>query len=74
MKILNLFIVSAFILSACSTTKETAKTNYKEVVITTSAVCGMCKTTIEKALAYEKGVKEYNLEVATQKVTVKYDP
>ncbi|MBL4716609.1 MAG: MerP protein [Bacteroidetes bacterium] len=74
MNILELFIVSAFMLSPCSTPKDTAKTNQQEIVITTSAVCGMCKKTIEKALSYEKGVKGYDLDVATKKVTVKYNP
>ena len=44
------------------------------VKIKTSAVCDMCKDTIEKALAYEKGVKSSNLDVSTKVVTVVYNP
>lgn len=44
------------------------------VKIKTSAVCEMCKETIEKALAYEKGVKESNLDVNSKIVTVTFDP
>ena len=42
--------------------------------IKTSAVCDMCKETIEKAMAYEKGVKESELDVDTKVLTVKFDP
>lgn len=42
--------------------------------IRTSAVCGMCKETIEKTMAYEKGVKESDLDVDSKMLTVKFDP
>ena len=42
------------------------------VKIKTSAVCDMCKATIEKAMAYEKGVQAANLDVASQMLTVQY--
>ena len=38
----------------------------------TSAVCDMCKSRIEKSLAYEKGVQSAVLDVPTQIVTVTY--
>lgn len=44
------------------------------VVIQTSAQCGTCKTTIEKALKKTKGVKKATLDLDTQKVMVKYNP
>ena len=40
------------------------------VQIKTSAVCKMCKATIEKYLAYEKGVKTSNLDVPSKVVTI----
>ena len=40
--------------------------------IQTSAQCEMCKETIEKALAYEKGVISSELDMETKKVRVKY--
>jgi copper chaperone CopZ len=46
----------------------------EEVKIKTSAVCKMCKATIEKSLAYEKGIKAATLDVPTQIVTVTYNP
>ncbi|MFC5269593.1 heavy-metal-associated domain-containing protein [Adhaeribacter terreus] len=42
------------------------------VKIKTSSVCNMCKKTIESGMAYEKGVKNVNLDVATQMLTIEY--
>lgn len=47
--------------------------NEQTVKIKTSAVCGMCKKTIEKAMAYEKGVKESSLDVKSKVLTVVFD-
>jgi periplasmic mercuric ion binding protein len=45
-----------------------------EVKIKTSAVCGQCKDRIEQGLAFEKGIKDVNLDVETKIATVKYNP
>lgn len=45
-----------------------------EVKIKTSAQCNMCKQRIEKAMAYEKGVKSSALNVKTSILTVVYKP
>lgn len=51
------------------------KTKKSETIqIKTSAVCGMCKKTIETALYKEKGVKSAHLDVASKVVTVAYKP
>jgi periplasmic mercuric ion binding protein len=50
------------------------KEGYAVAKIKTSAVCDMCKETLEKAMAYEKGVKESNLDVDSKILTVKFDP
>jgi periplasmic mercuric ion binding protein len=47
--------------------------NIQSIQIKTSAVCDMCKETIEKALSYESGVKKSNLDVKTKICTVQYD-
>ncbi|MDK2909617.1 MAG: periplasmic mercuric ion binding protein [Bacteroidales bacterium] len=49
-------------------------TNPDTVWIRTSAQCEMCKETIEKALAYEKGVISSDLDLKTKKVKVVYSP
>ncbi len=45
-----------------------------EVKIKTSAVCGMCKKTIEKAMSYEKGVQSASLDVDSKMLTIVYNP
>lgn len=47
--------------------------NAKTVQIKTSAVCNMCKKTLEKAMAYEKGVSTSELDVKSKVLTVVYD-
>ena len=44
------------------------------IVIKTSTQCGMCKSRVEKAIAYEKGVVSSNLDVDKQLFTVTYKP
>lgn len=44
------------------------------IEIKTSAQCDQCKERIEKAMAYEKGVKKSNLDVETAVLTVEYSP
>ena len=44
------------------------------IIIQTSAVCGMCKTTIESALEKKKGVRSSNLNVESKALTVVYNP
>jgi periplasmic mercuric ion binding protein len=48
--------------------------NKAEISIKTSSQCGECKERIEKAMAYEKGVKSAVLVVTTQMLNVVYDP
>lgn len=44
------------------------------IQLKTSAVCEMCKETIEKALAFEKGIKSSDLHVESKMLSVVYDP
>ncbi|TGE25330.1 copper chaperone [Hymenobacter aquaticus] len=46
----------------------------EQLQVKTSAVCDMCKARLEKAMAYEKGVQEAHLDVASQVLTVAYRP
>ena len=45
-----------------------------KVKIQTSAICEMCKNTLEKDLAFEKGVKEASLNLDDKVMTVVYHP
>ena len=49
-----------------------AEGGIKKIVIKTSAICGMCKTTIEEALTALDGVVKAELDLVTKKVTVRY--
>lgn len=51
---------------------QEAKKKLVEIEIQTSAQCGMCKTRIEKAMAYEKGVKSATLNTKDAVLTVEY--
>ncbi|MES2779681.1 MAG: heavy-metal-associated domain-containing protein [Bacteroidota bacterium] len=53
--------------------KAVTKDGLETIHIKTSAVCDMCKETLEKAMAYEKGVKESNLNVDSKVLTVTFD-
>jgi copper chaperone CopZ len=47
--------------------------NMQSIQIKTSAVCDMCKETIEKAVTKEAGVKKATLNVKTKICTVQFD-
>lgn len=53
-----------------SISAQTAKTS--EVDIKVSSQCSMCKETIERTLAFEKGVTKSNLDLETHTVKVTY--
>jgi len=55
--------------TAVSAKKGTGMVQFK-----TSAVCDMCKSRLEKSLAYEKGVQAANLDVPSKVLTVTYNP
>lgn len=62
-----MFIMSSITSSAQNTTTA-------ELKIKTSAVCDMCKETIEKNMAFEKGVKKSTLDIDSKVLTVIYNP
>ena len=45
-----------------------------ELKVKTSAVCKMCKGTVEEAMSYEKGIKKSELDVKSKILTVTYNP
>ncbi len=71
--ILATSVVAAILLL---TTKVKAQDNPKisELKIKTSAVCDMCKETIESSIVFEKGIKKSTLDVSTGILTVIYNP
>ncbi|GAA4456146.1 hypothetical protein GCM10023189_24950 [Nibrella saemangeumensis] len=69
-----LFGLIATLMLTTGTAFRTTDDKEKEVKIKTSAICEMCKERIERNLAFEKGVKESNLNLDDKVVTVKYNP
>ena len=61
-------LVLALIISSVSFAKD-----IKEIKIKTSAQCGMCKTTIEKAVNKLEGIEKVNLNVDTKNAEISYD-
>lgn len=57
-----------------ATTIKAQDATTAELKIKTSAVCDMCKETMEKHMAFEKGVKKSSLDVESKILTVIYNP
>ncbi len=72
-KLIALMIVAIVLIGQTLFAQQKKADKYSEIKIKTSAQCDMCKETIEKAMAYEKGVKTSDLNVDTKICTVKYD-
>lgn len=53
-------------------TFSTAWAQKEELVVKSTIVCQMCKTTIEEGLAYEKGIKSARVDVDAKEITIKY--
>ncbi len=67
-------IVLALFISTVLSAQDNTNNKTAVVKIKTSAVCSSCKIRIEKNLAYEKGVTDVVLDIATKIVTVTYKP
>jgi len=65
-------VIAILILFAASAKAQDATS--AELKVKTSAVCNMCKGTIEEAMSYEKGVKKSVLDVKSKILTVTYNP
>ncbi|MFD3000506.1 heavy-metal-associated domain-containing protein [Pontibacter toksunensis] len=72
-KVKMLLLSMLIALLSMSANAQTQPKNQETVAIKTSAVCDMCKKTLEKAMAYEKGVKSSSLDVDSKVLTVVFD-
>ena len=66
------FISAVFVISLLITSTTFAQKNTEEIKIKTSAQCEMCKTRIEEAMAFEKGIVSSNLDLEDKVLTVTY--
>jgi len=66
-------LISALVLiSLIFNSAAFAQKKIDEIKIKTSAQCEMCKTRIETAMAYEKGIVKSDLNVESKVLTVSY--
>ena len=72
-KVKMLLVSMLVALVSMSGSAQTQGKKQETVQIKTSAVCDMCKKTLEKAMAYEKGVKSSSLDVDSKVLTVVFD-
>lgn len=65
-----------FVTFSASITLVPGQTKKKgeELKISTSAQCNSCKERIEKAMAYEKGVYESELDLEDKRLTIRFNP
>lgn len=67
-KFISFVVVSMLLIS----TTVHAKKKPEVIVIKTSAQCEMCKTRIETAMAFEKGIVKSDLNLTTKELTVTF--
>lgn len=70
-----LFLLLITISTSVSAQKDpiAVEKRYK-IEIQTSAICEMCKHTLERDMAFEKGVKESSLNLDNKVISVTYNP
>lgn len=71
----NLLATLLIVVGSAAMANDGDKAKKSETVtIKSSTVCGMCETTIESNLIYEKGVQKVEVDLATSTVAVTYNP
>jgi mercuric ion binding protein len=71
----NLLATLLFVVGSAAIANDGDKTKKSETVtIKSSTVCGMCETTIESNLIYERGVQKVEVDLSTSTVVVTYNP
>ena len=74
MKYVSLLITLGFHLSLFAQERPVKVSNGFKIAIQTSAICSMCQYTLEKDMAFEKGVKEATLNLDDKVMTIIYNP
>lgn len=71
----NILAILLIVVGTAATANDSGKAKKTETVtIMSSPVCGMCETTIESNLIYERGVQKVEVDLATSKVVLTYNP
>jgi len=74
MKTKSIIFLNIVLMFLLFTTKASAQEKTETIYVKTSATCDMCKSTIEKYVAFEKGVKKVSVDVSTAIATIVYNP
>lgn len=74
MKNIITIILIALVTLFTTNVKAQKSNETAEIKVKTSAQCEMCKQRLEKAMAYEKGIKSSTLDVETAILTVVFKP
>ena len=71
-----LILIATFSLVSLNTEAQTSTNNakYESFDLKVGMTCNACKVNVEKCLAYEKGVKNFDIDLETKKVSIKYNP
>ncbi|MDR0537147.1 MAG: cation transporter [Tannerellaceae bacterium] len=72
--LLTLALASVLTLSAQENKNKEQKKKSEEITFAVNMFCENCKAKIEKNIAWEKGVKDLNVNLEKKTVTIIYDP
>ena len=71
MKVVRLVLIMVVVLSAAMSVNAQKK-NEKTVIFNANLHCESCKAKVEKNIPYEKGVKDLEVDMKTQTITVTF--
>ena len=71
-KLMVAVFVMVLMINTDSSAQDQAKSKTAVINVQTSAMCGACKSRIEKAMAFEKGVMDVVLDMETKIATITY--
>jgi periplasmic mercuric ion binding protein len=66
-------LIGAMSMGTSCTNAQAGGNGIETIDIQTSAICGTCKQTLEKAMASTEGVKSSRLDLGNKVLTVKFD-
>ena len=67
-------LLAVFVTATFGTHAQAKKANDEQVKYNVNMTCQSCVNKIEKNIAFERGVKRMNVDLATKTVTLTYDP
>ena len=71
--VLALFFLFTLISNQSLAQTSTKESKYKTMDLSVDMACNACKNNVEKCLAYEKGVKKFDVNLDSKKVHIVYN-